>query len=89
MELNAALLSAGNVNFAIVEVKPHIIQHTIMADATISKYKPLFPKMVVILMTRDKNGKALYYGREDIVRFLSGVDINSIPFKKYTAIRAA
>mgnify|MGYP001693025551 FL=1 len=42
-----------------------------------------FPGMPIILMSLTPAGEPRYYGRKDIVEFLSGIRLNQIPWKQY------
>jgi len=84
MRIQAAVVKEQRVTFAIIIVKRNVIQSTFQAQDTVNKAGNLFPGMPIILMAQDGRGTPTYYGRRDIVRFLSRVQLNAIPWKTYT-----
>ena len=83
MEFQGALIREQGVTFAIVIVKPHVLQGDDQARAAISSFQPLFPGAPIVLMAQNHRGIPTYYGRKDLVRFLSRVPMGSIPWKQY------
>jgi hypothetical protein len=84
MQFEGAVVREQGVTFAIVVVKRHVLDNTSVADATIRGFWPAFPGMSIVLMGQDSRGRATYYGRPDITRFLSGVPTSTIPWRRYT-----
>ena len=84
MRIQAAVVKEQRVTFAIIIVKRNVIQNTFQAQDTVNQAGNLFPGMQIILMAQDGRGTPTYYGRRDIVRFLSRVQLNAIPWKTYT-----
>jgi len=84
MKVQGAVIKEQGVTFAIVVVKRHVIQNTFQANKTSQSYSNLFPCMPIILMAQNNRGTPTYYGRRDIVRFLSKVPMHAIPWKEYT-----
>jgi len=85
MKFQGALIREQNVTFAIVIVKEHILQGSSQTkDETLRSFQPLFPGVPVTLMAQNHHGIPTYYGRPDIVNFLSNVSIDRIPWKEYT-----
>ncbi len=83
MRVKGAVIREQGQTFAVVIVKPHVIQnHSEAADA-ISGFTPVFG-VPVVLMAQDGRGRPTYYGRQDIARFLANVPISSIPWREYT-----
>jgi hypothetical protein len=83
MEFEGAVLREQGVTFAIVVVKPHVLQSTHDANQTIASFVPVFPGMPVVLMAQNGSGRPTYYGRPDISNFLAHVDPRRIPWKRY------
>ena len=82
-----AKIHEQGVTFAIVIVQPHILSSPEKAEAnrTIGAFQlRVFPGIPVVLMAQDPHGTPLYYGRHDIVKFLTGVPVTSIPWQKFT-----
>ena len=84
MKVHAAVVKEQGVTFAIIIVKRNVIQNTSLARGTAGKASSLFPRMPIILMVQDGRGTPTYYGRRDVVKFLSRVPVNAIPWKQYT-----
>ena len=84
MEFQGAVMTEQGLKFAVVIVQEIILIDKNKADSTIKSFKPVFPGMPVILMAQDPLGNPSYYGRKDISEFLSGQDVDDIPWKNYS-----
>lgn len=84
MKFQGAVVKEKGIKFAIVVVKRHIVQNSYQAKKAISTFQPIFGPIPVILMGQDSRGRATYYGRRDIVRFLAKVPLKAIPWREYT-----
>ncbi len=84
MKVQGAVIKEQGVTFAIVVVKRRVIQNTFQANKTSQSFGNLFRGMPVILMAQKNRGTPTYYGRRDIVRYLSKVPMHAIPWKEYT-----
>ena len=84
MQIDGAVIREQGVTFAVVVVKQHIVQNSADANRAIASFSPVFPGMPVVLVGQDSRGRATYYGRKDIARFLSRVPMHAIPWKRYT-----
>lgn len=83
MRVQGAVIREQGVTFAIVVVKPHVVQSHAEATAAIRSFVPVF-RVPVVLMAQGSGGRPTYFGRQDLARFLSGVPFHSIPWKEYT-----
>lgn len=83
MQFDGALLKEQGVTFAIVVVKPHVLNSTMECDSARRSFSPVFPGVPIILMAQNSRGLPTYQGRTDIVRFLSNVDPSRIPWQRY------
>lgn len=83
MLFDGVLLKEQGVTFAIVVVKPHVLNSTMECDNARRSFSPVFPGVPIILMAQNSRGLPTYQGRSDIVRFLSNVDPSRIPWKRY------
>lgn len=81
-ELTAALVREQGVIFSVVAVKPHVLANRHEAEEAACSLAPHFPGAIV-LMAQDGRGSPRYFGRPDIVRFLSGISLSRLPWKKY------
>ena len=84
MTFEGAIIKEQGQTFAVVVVKEHVVRSSTQADRTISGFRRFFPGMPIVLMGQDYRGRATFYGRRDIAKFLSGISIRRIPWKKYT-----
>jgi len=85
MRFQGAVIREQGVTFAIVIVKAHVLNNRSTAARTIAQFAPRFPGVPVVLMAQDSRGTPSYYGRTDIVRFMSRVPLAAVPWKEYTA----
>jgi len=83
MRVQGAVIREQGQTFAVVVVKPHVVQNRATASEAIAGFMPVFG-VPVALMAQDGRGRPTYYGRPDIVRFLSNVPLNAIPWREYT-----
>lgn len=83
MRVQGAVIREQGQAFAVVIVKPHIVQNRSAAADAICSFGPVFG-VPVVLMAQDGRGTPTYYGRSDIARFLSSVPLRSIPWREYT-----
>ena len=80
----AAIVKRQGVTFAIVAVNKQVLDQKIVAGRTRSKLKPLFGNLPIVLMAQDADGTPTYYGRKDLVRFLTRIKLKDVPWKEYT-----
>ncbi len=83
MRFQGALLREQGVEFAIIVVKPHVVQCQGEGEQMIAAWRARFG-VPVVLMAQDGRGTPTYLGRPDIVRFLSRVPLRSIPWREYS-----
>lgn len=83
MRVQGAVIREQGQTFAIVIVKPHVVQNRVAAADAISSFTPVFG-VPVVLMAQDGRGRPTYYGRSDIARFMSSVPLRAIPWREYT-----
>ena len=88
MKGHVALVREQGVNFAVVAVKPQVLTKPKgEKDDLVAAYSLEFDAPAV-LMAQDARGRPTYYGRRDLVRFLSHVLVEQLPWREFT-IRAA
>ena len=71
------------VQFAVVAVKPHVLTGSERGRAQ-ARCREAFPGLPVVLMAQDSNGVPMYHGRDDIVRFVAGVQCERLPWREWT-----
>ncbi len=84
MQFEGALIKEQGVSFAIVVVKRHILDNAASANAAVRSFTPAFPGLPVVLMGQDGRGRATFFGRQDIARFLSRISLDRIPWQQFT-----
>ena len=88
MKGHVALVREQGVEFAVVTVKPHALaKPKRQKDDLVGAYSLEFG-VPAVLMAQDARGRATYYGRRDLVNFLSRVLVEQLPWREFT-IRAA
>ena len=84
MRVQGAVIREQGQTFAVVVVKPHIVQSRSETANAISSFMPTFGGVPIVLMAQDSRGRATYYGRPDISRFMASVPLQAIPWREYT-----
>ena len=84
MTFEGAVVKEQGVTFAIVVVKKHVVDDRTRANEAIGSFARVFGNVPTILMAQGAHGTPKYYGRRDIVNFMSKVPVTAIPWKKYT-----
>jgi hypothetical protein len=88
MHFDGAVIREQNVTFGIV-----ILRHQALRDPTQQHQMQrfglaAFGPMPIVLMAQDAAGTPTYYGRQDIVNFLSSVPLEAIPWRRYMVAAA-
>ncbi|MEO4004937.1 hypothetical protein [Flavobacterium sp. CAU 1735] len=83
MQIEGAVIKEQGQQFAIVIVKSNVLNSN-QRDDIRREFSKYFSGMPIILMAQDSRGVPTYYGRKDIVAFLSKLDVSQIPWKKFT-----
>lgn len=83
MRVQGAVIREQGQTFAVVVVKPHVVQNRAAAADAIQGFTPVFG-VPVVLMAQDGRGRPTFYGRPDIAKFMSGVPLYAIPWREYT-----
>lgn len=84
IKIQGAVIKEQGQIFAIVIVNSFILDSHTERQKMANSLQPLFPRKPIVLMARDSNGIPKYWGRKDIVNFLTDIDISRIPWKEYT-----
>lgn len=82
MKFKGALIKERGVTFGIAIVKPHVLNST-ERDEIQGEFADFFAAPTV-LMAQNSRGIPQFYGRTDLVRFLSRISIARIPWREYT-----
>jgi hypothetical protein len=81
---DGAVVKEQGVTFAIAVVKRGTLSNISFRDDTLVQFSEFFGNIPTVLMEQDMYGVPKYYGRKDIVNFLSNIDLQRIPWKRYT-----
>lgn len=84
IKVQGAVIKEQGVTFAITVVKRHVLNSQMQSQQRAQSFQPLFPGMPIVLMGQNSRGTPTYWGRKDIVAFLSNINPSRIPWKEYT-----
>ena len=86
MQIQGTILTEQGITFAIVLVKPFVIQNSTSAEESRRSFATIaeFSQIPIILAAQDAQGRFTYNGRSDIVNFLANIESSRIPWKTYT-----
>lgn len=80
MRMQAALVQEQGVTFVVAIVKPSALNAP-NRDALRGSLSQRFGNVPAVLMAQDGRGTPTYYGRNDIVKFLSNVWVDQLPWR--------
>lgn len=83
MQLEGAIIKEQGQTFAVIIVKADVLNSNERDNAS-HQFSKYFPGMPIVLMAQNSRGIPTYFGRKDIVAFLSNLHISQIPWKKFT-----
>jgi hypothetical protein len=83
-KIQGAVIREQGVTFAIIVVKQHLLHSQIESRKTAYAFSAYLPGMPIVLMAQDSRGTPTYWGRRDIVDFLTNIHMSRIPWKEYT-----
>lgn len=83
MQFEGAVIREQGVTFAVVVVKKHVIDSPHVAQQTIGGLGRAFPGLPVVLVGQDSAGRAAWFGRQDIARFMARTPLSAIPWRRY------
>jgi len=84
MSFDAALVREQGETFAVVAVKGHAVSSDSSRREAIAAFSAHFPHVPIVLMAQDAGGRATFWGRPDIVRFLAKVPVRALPWKRFS-----
>ena len=83
MAFEAAVIKEQGVSFVVLPVKSHVFNLPSSKQEMIIFGQLKFPGLPIVLMRKRIDGRAEYYGRPDILKFLSNVHPSRLPWAKY------
>ena len=84
MRVQGAVIREQGQTFAVVVVKPHVIQNRSEADRAIRGFMPVFGGVPVVLMAQDSRGRPTNIGGAHKKRIMGAVPERGIPGGEYT-----
>lgn len=84
MRFQGSVIKEQGVTFGIIIVKPYVMESQNHIREMQLLGNQAFGIMPIILMAQNSRGVPQYYGRKDIVQFLSKIAISRIPWKEYS-----
>ena len=84
LEFTAAIFKRDDLTCVVVIVKKEVIKDKFEAEQACQVFSKIFPLMPVVLMAQDFRGDGIFYGPQDIVRVLSRIKPEHMPWKKYS-----
>lgn len=84
MKFQGSVIRDQGVTFGMIIVKPHVLESQSHINEMLQLGNRAFGFMPIILMSQNSRGVPTYYGRKDIVQFLSKISVSRIPWKEYT-----
>jgi len=84
MRFQGSVIKEQGVTFGIVIVKPYVLNNNSEKEQMQIFGQRAFGMIPIILMAQNSRGIPTYYGRKDIVNFLSHISINRIAWKEYS-----
>jgi hypothetical protein len=79
-----AFVREQGVEFAVVVVGTFVmLRPKAVRDEMVAVYTREFG-CPAVLMAQDPGGAPTYYGRDDLVDFLSGVSVEQLPWREFT-----
>ena len=84
MKFDAALVKEQGVEFAVVCVKRSAFNSTTQRPSMQAQFSRAFGGVPTVLMAERSDGKPEYWGRPDLVRWLSEVPYEMLPWAKYS-----
>lgn len=82
MNFDGAVINERGTRFGIMVVKTHVLNDTRRRDQLVNQASRVFGGIPTVLMGQ-QSGRARYYGRADIVRFMTKVPVAAVPWKRY------
>lgn len=84
MSFDAAIVREQGVTFAVVAVKSHVTTSDSSRREAMSAFGVHFPGVPIVLMAQDGGGRPTFWGRRDIVTFLSRVPVGALPWRRFS-----
>jgi hypothetical protein len=84
MSFDAAVVREQGVTFTVVAVRSQAVNTDSSCRETICACQVRFPGVPIVLMVQDGRGRPTFWGRRDIVNFLSRVPVGALPWRRFS-----
>lgn len=84
MEFNAAIVQNDEFNFVVIIVRKEVMENNFSISQARDVFKKFFPLHTIVLMAQDARGDGIYDGPQDIVKYLSKIKPEQLPWSSYT-----
>lgn len=84
IKFDGAVVREQGVTFAIAAVQRAVLDSPRRRQEVQDEATRLFDGLPTVLMAQTSQGRARYFGRDDLVRFLARVPLDAIPWRTYT-----
>jgi hypothetical protein len=78
-----AVIREQGVTFGVAVVKSGVLQDSGRRDDAVRSFSAAFGGVPTVLMAQDVRGRARYYGRDDLARFLANQPLAAIPWRAW------
>lgn len=82
VQIEAALIREQGVEFAVVAVRPSVLSSSSECGRVATSFESVFGGLPVVLAAAS-NGRYRFWGRPDLVRFLSRVGPGRLPWRRF------
>jgi hypothetical protein len=89
MNVVGSVMEEQGVSFAVIQVHAYTIETQSEAQDAIQAYGKLFPGLPVVLMAIASGRPPMYWGREDLAKFMATVPPTRVPWRIYSFAKAA
>jgi hypothetical protein len=83
-QFEGAKITEQAITFGIVIVQSRVLQSSSEQIGARTLGTRAFGPIPIVLMAQDSRGVPTYQGRRDIVRFLSNIFVEQIPWQRYS-----
>ena len=85
--ITAAAVHEQGVDFTVVLVKPNVLRQPAAEKNTIARsFSATLPGGPIVLCAQTRDGNVEYWGRNDIVKFLSNIFFEQLPWAEYSLV---
>jgi hypothetical protein len=84
MTFDGAVIKEQGITFGIAVVRRGVIDNPHRRRDALAGFQAALGGVPTVLAEQDTKGRPTYYGRPDIVNFLSGVPFDAIPWRHYS-----